>query len=103
MDNKRDRILSRVVARAWLENDYRESLIANPKESLKKAGLTVAGITLVTITLVQTGVPEATMKGRILEILIPPAPVEIFEYNIMPSLDTSEFPLLCFCIRICSC
>ena len=103
LNKEENQLLWKIVAEAWLQKDFRDRFLRNPKEVLKNAGLKLAGITLITTTVIQTGIPEITLKDRTLEISLPPTPIELSDLNVMAEMDISQIPSVFVCLKLCSC
>ena len=90
LNKKENQLLWRIVAAAWIDPDFRNLFLRDPKAVLQKAGLPLAGIALVTITVLQSGLPEIAIKGKRLEIAFPPVPIELAEMDVMAEMDIAK-------------
>jgi hypothetical protein len=73
---------SKLIARAWLDNEYRESFIADPKSRFHEAGLTLPDIVDVQVDLSSDRwriEPSSDFNRIIFTIALPPRPTQLTE------------------------
>lgn len=109
MDPDQERIISKLVARAWGDNEFRRRFVADPIGVLREAGVVFVGIAVLVVVL-GTGqeAAAATLKQElesqlesqeaVVEIVLPPKPKELNEEN----LSDSE-TVIAFFKRVCAC
>ena len=86
MDPDQEKIISKVVAKAWMDGGLYQRLLADPKRVLQDAGVFLGGIAVVVVVL---GVTAATLKqesdlheqNAIVEVVLPPKPMDMAEEN----------------------
>jgi hypothetical protein len=76
--------VSKIVAKAWIDDKFRDRLISEPKEVLREAGIVLGDFVRVIVNQGATGTPtlQGAEGGTIYEINLPPKPVDLIDEQI---------------------
>lgn len=94
-----EKVVSKLIAQAWMDEEFKQNLLANPTSELQKAGLSIESNTEVllsetavvpSLTTKQTN--SATLNNFILEIPLPAKPNTLTEENINAVLNNRVIP-----------
>jgi len=108
MDANQERMISKVVAKAWMDGALYQRLLTEPKRVLREAGV-VLGSLAVVVVVMSTGqeASAATLKHRsefkqetVLEIVLPPEPQPLSEESLT---EVEDEIVVAFCLRVCVC
>ena len=116
MDRKQEKILGKLVAKAWTDKTLYDRLLADPNHVLQEAGVILGGIAVVVVVF-GTGqeATAATLEQKlksgvraVIEIVLPPKPADLMDENFgemggMAGEMGDDVPFLCFCVRGCVC
>ena len=72
---------SRIVARAWADDDFKGRLLSDPRAVLREHGIETEGD--VRVSLAEDAEPEA--PDEILHLVLPPAPSDLSEEELLPA------------------
>jgi hypothetical protein len=71
---------SRIVARAWADDDFRDRLLSDPRAVLQEHGIETEGD--VRVSVAEAGEPEA--PDDVLHLILPPPPSDLSEEELLP-------------------
>ncbi len=75
---------SRIVARAWTDDAFKDRLLAEPKAVLLEHGIETEGDVRVTTDTGDDGV-EACERDATVHLILPPPPSGLFEEELVPT------------------
>ena len=109
MDPNQEKIISKVVARAWLDRALYQRFLTEPMTVLREAGAVLSGVAVVVVVL---GMGEATAATHhptsdanenpvVCEVVLPPQPANLDEEDLNA---TASDTLIAFVPkRLCAC
>ncbi len=78
-------IVSKLIARAWLDEDFHKRFVSDPAKILREAGLVLGDLVKVIVTQGSTPVPVLKVAGEgtgICEISLPSKPADLTDEQI---------------------
>jgi len=84
------RQISKLVARAWLDENFKSQFIANPRKILEEAGIHIADGVEVTIDQFSQRwsiEPSHDMSGAVWKIPLPPRPAKVADEQLTEWVD----------------
>jgi hypothetical protein len=94
--------LSKVIAKAWLNESFKQRLMAEPAKLLEENGVAIPDNLEVRVKENSSGINEikteyVTLTNSILEILLPPRPLELVGVDRINSWVDSSNDYICNC------
>jgi hypothetical protein len=72
---------SRIVARAWADEDFQDRLLSEPKVVLREYGIETEGEVCVSVA----ETPDSERTDDVLQLILPPPPSDLSEEELLPT------------------
>jgi len=72
---------SRIVARAWADENFQDRLLSEPKDVLREYGIETEGEVCVSVA----EMPDSVRSDDVLHLILPPPPVGLSEEELLPT------------------
>ena len=90
---------SRIVARAWADEDFLDRLLSDPKVVLREYGIETEGEVCVSVA----ETPDSERTDDVLHLILPPPPSDLSEEELLPTGVGYCFSGGCFRCGGCGC
>ena len=90
---------SRIVARAWADEDFHDRLLSDPKVVLREYGIETEGEVCVSVA----ETPDSERTDDVLHLILPPPPSDLSEEELLPTGVAYCFSGGCFRCGRCGC
>ena len=90
---------SRIVARAWADEDFQDRLLSDPKVVLREYGIETEGEVCVSVA----ETPDSERTDDVLHLILPPPPRDLSEEELLPTGVAYCFSGGCFRCGRCGC
>jgi hypothetical protein len=90
---------SRIIARAWADDDFQDRLLSDPTVVLREYGIEPEGEVCVSVD----GMPDSDDTDDVLHLVLPPRPRDLSEEELLPTGVAYCFSGGCFRCGRCGC